>query len=227
MRWSRLTGTVAPSLAWAAAVVDRRPGRAWRGRRLPRAGAAGHGFGLGGTANVRFGDLAGRSCAFDRRQIDAQFLRHLLRTRRDHDLAHRLGRLRLGPPGAEWSLASGPPASASAPAARPMPPVSFSTKLIGTCSSFSPSTIRGDPTGSVWLFWTRRYFTKPPAGDSISSVALSVSISKITSPFLTSSPTFTRQLTTVPSSIVWPIFGRLISFAIDVRPHPFRFTIQD
>ncbi len=79
---------------------------------------------------------------------------------------------------------------------------SESIKLFGTFSSLSPRTKTGAPTGSVWSVSARICFTKPSAGDSISSVALSVSISKITSPFLTSSPTLTRQLTIVPSSIV-------------------------
>ncbi len=70
------------------------------------------------------------------------------------------------------------------------------------------------PIGSVSSTFAMTCFTNPPKGASISSVALSVSISKITSPFFTSSPTLTRQLTTVPSSIVWPSCGSLISFAI-------------
>lgn len=57
-------------------------------------------------------------------------------------------------------------------------------------------------TGTVCPVSTSTAFTEPAAGDSISRVALSVSISKMTWPLVITSPTFTRHETIVPSSIV-------------------------
>ncbi len=123
------------------------------------------------------------------------------------------------------SAAGGASAAGAASAGAGVAPVSESAKLCGTSSSLAPRTKTGAPTGRVSSAFTRMCLTKPSAGDSISSVALSVSISKITSPFLTSSPTLTRQLTTVPSSIVCPSCGNLTSFAIYEILNLFRYLL--
>lgn len=88
-----------------------------------------------------------------------------------------------------------------------------------TCSFSSPRTSITSPTGMVWPAWTVMAFTKPAAGASISRVALSVSISKMTCPLSILSPTFTSVVTTVPSSMVCPSWGSLISVAIYITSH--------
>ncbi len=63
------------------------------------------------------------------------------------------------------------------------------------------------PTGTGWPSSTTQPLMTPSAGDSTSTVALSVSISASTSPFLTGSPSFFTLRTSVPSAISKPSLG--------------------
>jgi hypothetical protein len=60
----------------------------------------------------------------------------------------------------------------------------------------------------------------PDSNASIGMVALSVSISAISSPVRTLSPSFLSHLTTVPSVIVSDNWGIVISAAMRVSPAP-------
>ena len=56
----------------------------------------------------------------------------------------------------------------------------------------------------------------PATGDGISASTLSVEISKIGSSLLTGSPTFFSHLVMVPSAIDSPIWGMMMSVAINL-----------
>ncbi len=82
-------------------------------------------------------------------------------------------------------------------------------------SSLSARMSRGELTGTVWSGATKMCFTNPCSVDSISKATLSVSSSKITSPFLTWSPSLTWQAMMTASCIDGLSFGNMTSFAIN------------
>src|SRR5690554_104468 len=85
----------------------------------------------------------------------------------------------------------------------------------GGCSPSAPTYAIGAPTSTTSPGSARNFRSVPPACASISIVALSVSISAITSPLLTVSPTALVQLTKVPSAMSKPSLGMVSVSATD------------
>ncbi len=82
--------------------------------------------------------------------------------------------------------------------------------MSGSASAGSPASAMTVLTGRVTFSGARIFFRVPTMEDSTSSVALSVVISRITSPFRIGSPSALRHFSTEASVIVSPSFGRRI-----------------
>jgi hypothetical protein len=88
-------------------------------------------------------------------------------------------------------------------------------------SAFSPAraiTPTSAPTGPLCPSLRTAYASTPPSKVSIGIVALSVSISAISSPALTLSPSFLSHLTRVPSVIVSESCGIVSSAGMESLP---------